>query len=157
MLVKLTPGVDFINIWRSNFLYKSASRSLSLVTFWLCNFLAQKYQSKRLVKMLMKLTPEKLELIQHTDLVRYHSTLVPKEYGHKLQVFNLKKCFRRESLFVSVQNIRSGMRSVLQKLMEISTFNWLTIKGKKKNQHLHLIISKENVLTLFCRGHSLKS
>jgi len=36
------PGVNFINILRTNFLFKSALRSLFLVTFWLWNFLAKK-------------------------------------------------------------------------------------------------------------------
>jgi len=42
MLMKLNPEVDFINILRCNFSYKSALRSFSLVTFLICNFLAQK-------------------------------------------------------------------------------------------------------------------
>ncbi len=37
------PSVNFINILSANFLYKSAASSFSLITFWLCNFLAQKY------------------------------------------------------------------------------------------------------------------
>ncbi len=41
-------GVNFINILCSNLLPKSASSSFSLVTFWLCNFLAQKYWRKSL-------------------------------------------------------------------------------------------------------------
>jgi hypothetical protein len=49
-------GVNFINILRSNFLYESASSSFSLVTFWLCNFLAQTIGAKGGHEMLMKLT-----------------------------------------------------------------------------------------------------
>jgi len=57
----LLLGVNFINILCSNFLYKSALRSFSLVKFWLCNFLAQKYWRKNIgakgsSKMLVKLT-----------------------------------------------------------------------------------------------------
>ncbi len=37
MLMKLTPGVNFINILQLNFLCKSAWRSFYLVTFWLFN------------------------------------------------------------------------------------------------------------------------
>ncbi len=43
----LTAGVNFINILCANFLYESALRSFSLVTFWLCIFLALKYCRKR--------------------------------------------------------------------------------------------------------------
>jgi len=42
LLAKSTPGVNFINILRKNFSYKIALRSFSLVTHWLCSFLAQK-------------------------------------------------------------------------------------------------------------------
>jgi len=35
-------------IKHANFLYESALRSFSLVTFWLCNFLAQKYWLKNI-------------------------------------------------------------------------------------------------------------
>jgi len=35
LLMKLTAGVNFINILREYFLYKSALRSFSLVKFWL--------------------------------------------------------------------------------------------------------------------------
>jgi hypothetical protein len=34
MLMKLTPGVNFINILFARFLYESDSRSFCLVTFW---------------------------------------------------------------------------------------------------------------------------
>jgi hypothetical protein len=54
MLVKLTLGVDFINILHTRFLYESALRSFSLVTFLLCDFSAKGYQQK----MLVKLTPD---------------------------------------------------------------------------------------------------
>jgi len=57
MLMKLTQGVNFINILRGRCLYKSALHSFSLVTFWLL----QKYESTSVqetqLKMLMKLTP----------------------------------------------------------------------------------------------------
>jgi hypothetical protein len=36
-------GVNFINILRAHYSYKSALHNFSLVTFWLCNFLAQTY------------------------------------------------------------------------------------------------------------------
>jgi len=43
------PEVNFINILLENFLYKNAClHSFSLVTFWLCNFLAQNYWCKSL-------------------------------------------------------------------------------------------------------------
>ncbi len=41
-----SQGVNFINILLSTFLYKSVLRSFSLITVWLCNFLAQEYQEK---------------------------------------------------------------------------------------------------------------
>ncbi len=40
------PGVNFINILHTPFLYKSVLGSFSLVKVWLCNFLAQKYWHK---------------------------------------------------------------------------------------------------------------
>jgi len=45
-LVKLNPGVNFISILGAPFLYKSLLRSFSLVRFWLCNFMAQKFCRK---------------------------------------------------------------------------------------------------------------
>jgi hypothetical protein len=51
--------VNFINILRAHFSYKSALRSFSLVTFLLCDFLAKGYLQKIVHKMLMKLTPAK--------------------------------------------------------------------------------------------------
>jgi len=39
MLMKLTKGVNFIDILRVSFSYKRALRSFSLNTVWLCNFL----------------------------------------------------------------------------------------------------------------------
>jgi len=48
----LIPWVDFINILRGCFSYKSTSRSFSRKTFWHCDFLANGYW-----QMLMKLTP----------------------------------------------------------------------------------------------------
>jgi len=50
------PVVNFINILRTCFLYKSKLSSFSLVAVWLCNFLAPKYQQKSTCKMLVKLT-----------------------------------------------------------------------------------------------------
>jgi hypothetical protein len=48
MLMKSTSGADFINILRESFSYKSALSSFSLVTVWLCNFLAKGYRQKNL-------------------------------------------------------------------------------------------------------------
>jgi hypothetical protein len=39
-------GVNFIKILHATFLYKSASRSFSLIAVWLCIFLAKAYQCK---------------------------------------------------------------------------------------------------------------
>jgi len=58
MMVKLTSGVNFINILHKRFLYKSVLLSFSLVMFLLCNFLAKGYWQKSTHKMLMKLNPE---------------------------------------------------------------------------------------------------
>jgi len=46
MLMKFTKGVNFMNILCTTFLYKSALRSFSPLTFWLCNFLSKEYQRK---------------------------------------------------------------------------------------------------------------
>ncbi len=51
------PVVNFINILRTCFSYKSKLSSFSLVAVWLCNFLASRYKQKSTCKMLMKLTP----------------------------------------------------------------------------------------------------
>jgi len=40
------PGVNFINILHAPFSYKSALHSFSIITVWLCNFLAQEYWRK---------------------------------------------------------------------------------------------------------------
>jgi len=41
-----SAGVNFINIIQVHFLYKSILHSFSLVTVWLCNFLATEYRCK---------------------------------------------------------------------------------------------------------------
>jgi len=46
MLVKLTPGANFINILLGIFGTKVLWAAFLQVTFWLCNFLAQEYQRK---------------------------------------------------------------------------------------------------------------
>jgi len=56
------PGVNFIKILGAHFLYKSALRSFSLVTFWLWKKdFGEKstFVQNGLSKMLMKLTTEK--------------------------------------------------------------------------------------------------
>ncbi len=45
-MVKLTEGVDFINILCAPFLYKNALSSFSQITVWPSNFLANKYLCK---------------------------------------------------------------------------------------------------------------
>jgi hypothetical protein len=50
------PSVNFISILLWPFLYKTVLSSFSLVTIWLCNFLAKNISSKAASKMLMKLT-----------------------------------------------------------------------------------------------------
>jgi len=40
-VLKLTQGFNFINISQAPFSYKGVLHSFSLVTVWLCNFLAQ--------------------------------------------------------------------------------------------------------------------
>jgi len=44
---KLTTVINFINILRIHFSYKSALRSFSLVTFWLPNFFGAKISAKK--------------------------------------------------------------------------------------------------------------
>ena len=39
-------SVNFINTLHAPFLYKSALQSFSLITVWLCDFLAKEYQRK---------------------------------------------------------------------------------------------------------------
>ena len=56
MMVKLTTSFNFIKILLKTFSYKSALRSFSLISVWLCNFLAKEYCAKIGSKMLMKLT-----------------------------------------------------------------------------------------------------
>ncbi len=46
MLIKLTIGINFVIILLGPFSYTNVLSSFSLVTFWLCNFLAQEYQHK---------------------------------------------------------------------------------------------------------------
>jgi len=48
ILLCMCTEVNFIKILWDNFLYESALHSFSLVTFWLCNFLAQKYWCKNI-------------------------------------------------------------------------------------------------------------
>jgi len=60
MLVKLTKGVNFINILSAHFSYKSELSSFSLITVLLCDFLAKGYWQKKIwCKMLAKLTEGK--------------------------------------------------------------------------------------------------
>jgi hypothetical protein len=56
-LMKLIPGVNFINILRSCFMYKSELSSFSLVMFGFEIFWRQNIGKKVTRKMLMKLTP----------------------------------------------------------------------------------------------------
>jgi len=44
--MKLTPGFDFINIYRADYLRKRRLCSFSLLTVWLCSFLAKEYYHK---------------------------------------------------------------------------------------------------------------
>ncbi len=54
---KYQPGVNFINVLRVRFLYKSALRSFFLVTFWLWQTYESTFVRKtRERKMFMKLT-----------------------------------------------------------------------------------------------------
>jgi len=46
MLEKLTLGVNFTNILQWPFLYESTLRCFSLITTWLCYFLAEEYLRK---------------------------------------------------------------------------------------------------------------
>jgi len=57
MLMKLTPGVNFINILRAHFLYECELHRFSLITIWLCDFWLKDIGEKCACKMLMKLTP----------------------------------------------------------------------------------------------------
>jgi len=57
MLVKLTPGVNFINTLCAHFSYKSKVSSFSLIMFGFAIFWHQNIGKKVPCKMLMKLTP----------------------------------------------------------------------------------------------------
>jgi len=46
-LIEWTLGVNFINIFSIRFLYESALRSFSLVTFWLCNFFGKRILTEK--------------------------------------------------------------------------------------------------------------
>jgi hypothetical protein len=52
-----TPGVNFTNILRAAFSYKSFLRSFYLLTIWVCNFLAKGFCKKASHEMMVKLTP----------------------------------------------------------------------------------------------------
>ena len=54
--VIVTPGLNFTNILRAAFLYKSAFWSFYLLTVWVCNFFQKKIGSKAARKMSVKLT-----------------------------------------------------------------------------------------------------
>jgi len=57
MLMKLTTGVNFINILLAHFLYERVLLSFSLIKVWFCIFLAKEYWHNIAAhKMLMKLT-----------------------------------------------------------------------------------------------------
>ncbi len=64
MLVKLTTGVNFINILHKSFLYKSKLSSFSQVTFGFVIFLCQIISKKCALKMLMKFTPGQPQLFR---------------------------------------------------------------------------------------------
>jgi len=66
-LMKLTPGVNFINILQAHFLYESELSSFSLVTFCCVIFLGQNIGAKCARKMLMKLTPESSNSWEHLN------------------------------------------------------------------------------------------
>ncbi len=55
MLIKLTPAVNFINIFLCGFFVRTSFQQLFLVTFWLWR---QNFLRKKRVKMLTKLTPD---------------------------------------------------------------------------------------------------
>jgi hypothetical protein len=55
MLMKLTPGVNFINILQEPFSNKSALHSFSLITIWLWNFLSKEYLQKAPCKMFVEM------------------------------------------------------------------------------------------------------
>jgi hypothetical protein len=57
MLMKLTPGVNFTNILRAAFSYKSFLCSFYVLTIWVCNFWRKDLGTKAVHKMLVKLTP----------------------------------------------------------------------------------------------------
>jgi len=49
MLMKLTPGVNFINILGEIFSYKSTLHSFYLMTVWLCNFFGKIISAQKLL------------------------------------------------------------------------------------------------------------
>jgi len=57
MLIKLIPGVNFINILSETFLYKSALHTFSLIIVWVYNFWSKNIGEKAVRKILIKLTP----------------------------------------------------------------------------------------------------
>ncbi len=65
------PGVDFPNILRAAFLYKSLFQSFFLRTFWLCNFFGNRILAQKAAhKMLVKFTTEKIFAGSDIALVR---------------------------------------------------------------------------------------
>jgi hypothetical protein len=56
---QIRPVVNFTNILRAAFSYKSFLRSFYVLTTWVCNFWAKGFWHKAAHKMLVNLTPEK--------------------------------------------------------------------------------------------------
>jgi hypothetical protein len=59
---KHTPGVNFTNILRAAFSYKSFLRSFYVLTTWVCIFWQKDFGAKASNKMLVKLTPGVLNI-----------------------------------------------------------------------------------------------
>jgi hypothetical protein len=104
ILVKLTPGVNFINILHVHFSYKSAWGSFSLVIFWQQKALSYK---KCAQKMLMKLTPDEekkyLSSLLHQlnkmrTFLNCHTTLAFIVGGNLISVTCDEKCHNKENM-----------------------------------------------------------
>jgi len=92
----LEPGVSFTNILLEPFSYKSDLHSFSLVTVWLCNFLAKNIGAKGTPKVLVKLTTGvnfitillehfsyKSDLCSFSQVTVWLCNFLAKEYWHK--------------------------------------------------------------------------
>ena len=55
-IIQMQPCVNFTNILRAAFSYKSVLHSFYILTVWVCNFLAKENWQKAVCKILVRLT-----------------------------------------------------------------------------------------------------